>query len=416
MSNINLIYIPLKKVKTTTVGVYIHRELNKNEVSKNAILPHVLKQGCKMCKNSEEMNKYLENLYGATLSAGVVNYGDDQILRLEAQTISDKYAAQGEKLTRDLVRLIMSVIFEPVTENGAFLKSVVDTEKKNAVDRIKSSINDKRFYASQRCIEEMCKGEAFALSKNGTEDGVLEITPQNLYEYYRDIITSSVIDIYVVGDADEEELRKIVDDASFDIAFKDAEIKKTKLHIKGENVNRVTDHMDVNQGKLSMGFTTGISPEEEDYFALMVMNSIYGAGAHSKLFNNVREKLSLAYYTSSNLVKSKGVMIVNAGIEFENFDKAYNEIIEQLEVLKKGEISELEYTSSINSILNSLESYKDDAKALHSFMSGERVYGTNYTIDYVKDKIKSVKVEDVVRVAQQIELDTVYFLAGGEDE
>lgn len=416
MSNVNLIYVPIKKLKTTTIGVYIHRELNNEDVSKNAILPHVLKQGSKLCENAEKMYKYLENLYGATLSAGVTNYGDDQILRFEAQTICDKYAADGEKLTKGLMQLLMSVIFEPYTENGAFLKSVIDTEKKNAKDRIESAINDKRFYASQRCIEEMCKGEAFSLSKNGTIEGIDKITPQNLYEYYKEMIVSSVIDIFVVGDADEDELKSMISNATADVLFKDSCIVKTELHSRNSEIKRIIDRMDVNQGKLSIGFTTGVSADSEDFFALMVMNSIFGAGAHSKLFNNVREKLSLAYYASSTLVKAKGLMVVNAGIEFENFDKAYNETLVQLDAVKNGEISELEYDSSINSLLNSYESWKDDPKALHGFMAAEKVYGTNYSIDYVKDKIKAVTKKDVIRVAKNVKLDTVYFLAGGEDK
>ncbi|MCD8390374.1 MAG: insulinase family protein [Firmicutes bacterium] len=412
--NINLIYIPMQKLKTTTIGVYMHRPLNAADVSKNAVLPYVLRQGCRLCENSEQISKYLENLYGAVLSAGVAEFGDDQVLRFEAETISDKYAAEGETLTADALRLILSVMFEPVTEDGGFKKSVIAVEKSNAKDRIMSVMNDKRSYAMQRCVEEMCAGENYALSRYGTVEGVEEITAESLYEYYKKAVTSSVIDIYVCGDANEGELRSIVEEVTADIKFASADIPKTELH-KNSGIKNVTDRMDVNQGKLSVGFTTDTKPEDGDYFALMVMNSVFGAGAHSKLFNNVREKLSLAYYASSNIVKSKGLLIVNAGIEFQNFQKAYDEILLQLKAIQNGEISEEEFNSSVNALINIFESYNDDAALTHGFYTAERVYGTNYSLDYVKEKIKAVTVDEVAAAARKVKLDTVYFLTGKGD-
>ena len=410
-SNINLYYIPMTTLKTTMIGVYMHRRLCEEEVSKNALLPYVLKRGCKLCPDSEAVAKYLENLYGAAFGASVLKQGDDQIIYLGFDSISDKYAPNGEALSRDITKLMMSVMFEP----DAFTNEVVEQEKKNAVDRILAEINDKRQYAMLRCSQEMCKGESFALSTLGTREGVGAITAQSLKAHYEDIITSSAIDIYVCGDADinalAEEIKKYTDK----IAFKDAEIPKSEIFAGQGGVKRVTDHMDVVQGKLSMGFKTGISADNSDYPALMVMNSIYGGGAHSKLFNNVREKLSLCYYASSNLVKNKGIMFVNAGIEFENFQKAYDEILVQLDAVKNGEISELEFTSSIRAIENDLESYKDNQRMMQIYCLGQKIAGTNYSIDELKEKISRVTVEDVKRVAKNVELNTVYFLAGKEE-
>lgn len=413
-NNINITYLPMRKLKTTTIGVYIHRPLTEAEASKNAVLPYVLRSGCALCGDSEQIYKYLENLYGASLSAGVTNTGDDQTLRFEAQTICDKYAANGEKLTSELLKLVLSVMFEPVTENGAFKKSVTEIEKNNAKDRIQSVMNDKRYYAMRRCAEEMCKGENYAVSPLGTIGGVEEITPQNLYEHYKNIITSSVIDIYICGDADKAELDEIVSQSVSGMQFSDAEIQKTDIHINN-GVKNITDRMDVAQGKLSMGFTTDVKPTDDDFFALMVMNSVFGAGAHSKLFNNVREKLSLAYYASSNLVKTKGLMLVNAGIEFKNFNKAYDEILVQLNEIRTGNITAEEFNSSVNAIVNNLESIKDDAAQLHGFLMSERVSQTNRTVDEIKDEIQKVTVDDVIRVSQKIKLDTVYFLTGKEE-
>lgn len=410
-SNINLYYIPMTKLKTTTIGVYIHRNLCKEEVSKNALLPYVLKRGCKLCPDSEAVAKYLENLYGASFGASVIKMGDDQIIYLGFESISDKYAPEGEKLSEDITKLMMSVTFEPVS----FTDEVVGQEKKNAVDRIMAEINDKRQYAMLRCGQEMCKGESFALSVLGTKEGVENITVQSLKAHYENIITSSAIDIYACGDADINALADEIKQYTDKIAFKEAKIPQSEIFVGKGEVKRVTDHMDVVQGKLSMGFRTGIKADSADFVPLMVMNSVYGGGAHSKLFNNVREKLSLCYYASSNIVKNKGIMFVNAGIEFENFQKAYDEILVQLDAVKNGEISELEFTSSIKAIENDLESYKDNQRMMQIYCLGQKITGTNYSIDELKEKISRVTIDDVKRVAKNVELDTVYFLAGKEE-
>lgn len=411
-SNINLYHIPMTKLKTATIGVYIHRNLSEDEVSKNAILPYVMKRGCRMCPDSEALAQYLENLYGAHLGAYPIKIGDDNVIYFGGETIADKYAANGEKLVSSMARLMMSVIFEP----EAFKADILEQEKKNAKDRILAEMNDKALYAMQRCGEEMCRGESFALSILGTAKGIDEIDEKLLKEHYENIIKSSVIDIYVCGECDIDAVAEEIKHFTESISFKETSLPCSELFVSQGDVKNVTGRMEVAQGKLSMGFKTGIKADDSEYPALMVMNSIYGGGAHSKLFNNVREKLSLCYYASSSLVKNKGIMFVNAGIEFDNFQKAYDEIMVQFENIKNGEISELEISSSVKAILNGLESYKDDQRMLQLFYLGQRVSGTNYTIDDLKDKISKIKIDDIVRAAKKTELNTVYFLAGKEEK
>lgn len=413
-SNITLKYIPMTKLKTTTVGVFLHRPLTKAEASKNAVLPYVLRRGCKLCPNTEEISKYLENLYGASMTGTVIKRGEDQIIYFDAETISDKYAACKEKLLSELIKLMMSVIFEPITVDGGFCEDILELEKKNAKDRIAALMNDKRSYASERCSEEMCEGESFAISRLGTADGVDEIAPKSLYAHYKSIITSSPMDIYICGDADISEIEEIVKSYAKRNEFATASLPCTKILKKSSSVKNVSEEMDVTQGKLAIGFRTNTNPTDADYIALLVMNSVFGAGAHSKLFNNVREKLSLAYYASSQLERQKGLLIVNAGIEFKNYQKAYDEVLAQLEEIKKGNISELEYTSSINALLNSFESYYDDQRYLQNFYLGEYICGTNRTIEEYKEMIKNVTVDDIKKSAQKLEIDTVYFLKGRE--
>ncbi|MDO5398942.1 MAG: pitrilysin family protein [bacterium] len=411
--NIRLNYIPLKKLKTTVLSVYIHRSLNENDASMNALLPYVLKRSSKLCPDMESFSKYLEKLYGASLGCSVFKRGDDQIIYFDAETISDRYTPGNEPLLAKLTELILSILFEPSSD--CFDAEIVAQEKNNAVNRINALVNDKRSYASIRCQEEMCSGETFAISKLGTIKGIQSVTPETLYDYYKSIITSSVIDFYVCGDADINSAADKIHEYTDKLAFTDASVTKTEILVKSNDVKRVTDRMDVTQGKLAIGFRTNITPDSKDYPALTVFNSVFGAGAHSKLFNNVREKLSLAYYASSQLERYKGLLIVNAGIEFKNFQQAYDESLAQLEEIRNGNISDLEFESSIKSIVNSYKSTYDDQRSLAIFSLGESIIGTNETIEDKIEKINKVTINQVAEIAKKLELDTVYFLDRKEE-
>ena len=409
--NITLNYIPMDKLKTTTLGMYIHRPLKKEEASYNAILPHVLKRGNKVLKNTREIATYLENLYGAKFSAGISKKGDSQILCFEGETISDKYVASGEKPVAGLLKLILDSVF---AQNDSFSEDVFEQERTNSITKIENIINDKRVYAIYRCQEEMSKGDPFCVPRLGYKDDMKKMTKAELYDYYKELVISSKIDIFVSGDADISEVEAEVRKAVSGYQFKKAEMPKSSVLKRKDKVNNVTERLDVTQGKLAIGFLTDVAPNDDDYYKMVVANAVFGGGAQSKLFNNVREKLSLAYYAGSMLDKYKGMLLVNAGIEFENFQKAYDETLVQLEEVKNGNISDLEIESSKKFLINSLVATYDDQMALISFYLNQKVAGTQKEIDECIKKVALVTKEDVKEVIKKVHLDTVYFLAGKE--
>lgn len=410
--NITLNHIPMDKLKTTSVSLYIRRGLKKDEATKNAILPHVLKRGCGMIETSEEVAKYLDNLYGARLSAGISKRGDEQILCFDAETISDKYAPNGEKLTEEIIKLILSMAFEH--PNG-FNENVFLQEQTNSVQKIRNIINDKRVFANYRCQEELAKGDIYEIPRLGYEEDMKKLTADELYAYYKEMILNSPMEFYICGDADMEAAERVIKNAVEKLSFISADMPKSGLIKKNSPVKNITERMDVTQGKLSMGFLTDTKGSDDDYFALVLANSIFGGGAQSKLFNNVREKLSLCYYAGSFIDKYKGFLMVNAGIEFENFEKAYNEIMVQFDEMKKGSISDDEFYSSKAFLINSLKSYYDDQHSLITFCLGEKIGGTDMTPEDYQKGIEKVGMDDVVKVMQKVRLDTVYFLAGKEE-
>ncbi len=410
--NITLHYIPMPKLKTSSMGVYIHRPLCREEASKNGLLPFVLKRGCKLTPTASDMSNYLDKLYGAGIRAGVLKKGLDQVITFTCDSISEKYTPFNEPIFDGLTDLLISVLLEPVTVDGAFSPDFVEQEKKNNIEQLESIINDKRIYSSIQCSKALYSGTDLEISKLGTVDDIKEITPKSLYEHYKKVISESPIDIILSGEWDEERIADKIRNTFSSLSFKKSEIRKNEPFTSEREIQNIEEKLDIAQGKLSMGFITGESADSEEYWSMMVANSIFGGGAHSKLFNNVREKLSLCYYASSGLDRYTGVLNVNAGIEFENFQKAYDEILVQLKELQNGNVSELEYVSSINAIVNSLKTCRDDQYAMQSFYLSEKVSGTDRDLDYVIEKIKNVTVDMAVEASRKIKLDTVYFLKG----
>ncbi len=410
--NITLNIIPMDKLKTTSVSLFIHRELSRKDASKNAILPHILKRGTKDYKNTEEIARYLDNLYGAKFSAGISKRGDDHILCLDFETISDKYAPNGEKLLENIIKLMLSVVFSAPDK---FDEDVFLQEQTNSITKIENIINDKRIYANYRCQEEMAKGDRFEISRLGYSEDMKKLTSVELHEYYEEIITSSPIDIFICGDGDFEAVETQIRKSIAGMEFKKGVMPKSSILRSNAPVKNITERLNVTQGKLAMGFLTDTEGTGEDFFSLLVGNAIFGGGAQSKLFNNGREKFSLAYYAGSVLDRQKGFLMVNAGIQFENFEKAYKEIMVQLDEMKKGNITDAEFNSSKGFLINSLNSYYDDQQSMISYYLAGKIGGTTKDIEDYKKCIEAVTLEDVKKSMNKVQLNTVYFLTGKEE-
>lgn len=411
--NITLHHIPMTKLKTTSVGIYVGRALDREECSLNAVLPYVLMKGCKVAENASEIAKYLQNLYGARFYTGINKRGDNQFINFEGEVISDRFAPNREKLLKGLIELMLSVIFEPVTENEVFLADVTGREKTNCINKIKSLINDKRGYANIRCREEMFKGELFGVSEYGYVEDIEKITPESLYSHYKNIIGTSVINIFVCGEIDIDDIKKEIEKKVQGVSFTAAKLKSPSIIKKESGRRDVRETAELVQGKLAMGFRTNVSCTDKDFWALMLANNIYGGGLGSKLFNNVREKLSLAYYVATMVDKYKGFMLLYAGIAFEKLGEAEEEIFFQLEEMKKGNITDEEMENSKSEIINSLNSCYDDQKQLQSFYMGNIIAGMDVSLEEYKENIGKVTKQEVIDVIKKLELDTVYFLERG---
>ncbi len=410
---ISLNYIEDKKFKTTTLFVSIHTPLKRETATLNALLPLVLKRGSKCVPTFDMLERKMAELFGANLNCNVIKRGENQILYFELSVIGDAFSPDRCQILNEASKLLLDIIFNPYTEDGGFSKEYTKSEKSNLYDMISATVNDKQNYALWRLYETMCAGEAFGIHELGVLTDIEKIDEKMLYEHYKKVITESVIDIFVCGNADiysfkaelEEQLKGIERKGKFSYP-------KTSMHKKRKEVLKTVEEFEANQAKLSLGFTTEISPDDEAYYSLLVANSIFGSGVHSKLFNNVREKLSLAYYAFSRLTRRKGIMLVGMGIQETNYQKAFDETLLQLDLLKKGEISDDEFGGAVMYLINNARSAADSQMGMIMFYLDNKIDGVCISIEDYCRKIESVTKESVIEAISKTELDSIYFLKG----
>ncbi len=415
-ANINIHLLPTPKFKTVLVTVLLQQVLEKELAAQTALIPAVLERGTGKYPSFRDLKIRLEELYGAELGADVSKKGERQILSFSLEMVNDKFAP-GEKLLRQGLLILRDVISDPYLENGVFKRDYVYQEKEQLAKEIKGLINDKVSYALERCIQEMCSAERFGVYRYGSIEELERVSAEGLYEYYRSLLKENPIDIFVVGEVDPKETFDLIQETfNFPRSGEPVRFPPVEVHnIPGE-VRYHEERLPVNQGKLTLGYRTNTSYRDEDYVPLMFYNGILGGFPHSKLFQNVREKASLAYYSFSRLEKHKGIQLIGSGIEVKNYQQALEIILEQVELIRKGKITREEMENTRRALISMYKVVGDSPYNLVNFymdgLIGEREEG----IDYFIRKIEDVREDNVVEIAHRVHLDTVYFLRSQGEE
>lgn len=407
-NGIYLNLIKTNKFKSNLISYYFLRPLSKEEVTKNALLPLVLKRGTKEYDNNIKIQKKLEETYGANLSIAINKRGEKHVLRFTIETVNGDYIGDKDYIY-EVIDLMKSIIFNPALDKGYFRKDYLEQEKENLRRRIESRINDKRSYALDRCIEVMCKNEKFSLYPLGNIDDLDNINEEILYKHYQNVIATSPIEIFYVGDYDEKlvEYLKNVDKIARENVIP---LPREQIISGVQTKNMVYEDLDVTQGKVVLGFRTGIPYEDRLYNGLLVASDILGGGPNSKLFRNVREKESLAYYISSTILKYKSIMLIDGGIEFSNFEKTIDIIKEQLEEMKRGSFTEEDIEISKKSLISSTESIKDSLFLISEFFFSQRLSDDNRSLEEIIKDINSVTKGEITESISKVVLDTIYFM------
>lgn len=415
VGNIRIHVLPTTRFKTFAISLYAGIPLSSETVTTTALTPFVLRRGTQAFPETIEFREQLERLYGAGFGFDIYKRGNYQIVTFRMDTINDSFVKSNESLLAKSFEFLGEVVTKPALEQGVFRSSYVTAEKETVRKKLESIINDKIRYAAERCIEEMFRNDPYRLHPLGQRNDLDGITPESLFTAYQHWLKRASLDLYVVGDTSLAEVEELVE-KSFHLdrpVSPDYTVERSKVE-QGE-VRVVKESLDVNQGKLNLGFRTPITYADDRYAAALLYNGILGSYPHSKLFMNVREKASLAYYASSRFDGHKGIMTIQSGIEINNYDKALEIIEAQIASMKAGEISELEMSQTKAMIRNSLLEIQDSAFEMIAYDFNRVLSGKDRPAEELLSQVEKVTASDVVDIADSIHMDTIYFLTGQKE-
>ena len=406
------------KFKTNIVAIFLTTPMSREFVTFNSVISSILRRGTKNMPTQEEISKELEEMYGANFNNGIDKLGDNHTLKFYMESINDEYLPQGnENLLKQSIQKLSEIIFNPILENNVFKQEYLDQEKQAMTQRINAKIDNKALYASHRCVECMYKDDPAALYKYGYVEDIEKINSENLYNHYKELIDNCKIDIFISG---KNELEK-----SIKMLSEDENIKKLKprkpdyiindIMVKEEPKEQTVEEIqNVNQGKIVIG--CDIIFDEEDLkdenlrYEALLYNNLLGGSANSKLFQNVREKASLAYTASSNYVRFKSNIYIKAGIEIQNYEKAIKIIKEQLESMRNGEFTEEEIENEKKAIISGIDLIDDEQDASIVYFYGQEISNNHVELEDYKQRIRGVTKDQIVNIAKKIKINTIYFL------
>ena len=399
------------KFKTGCFSLNLLRPMKKEEAAANALIPSVLLRGSETCPDIASISAKLDELYGASVGTLVRKKGEVQLVGFYCDYVQDEYV--DEPVFAPVMAFLAELLLNPRLENGAFPEAVVDSEKLNLENAMLSRINDKRTYAASQLIRTMCAGQPYGIPRIGDPDDLTEITAKSLYAHYRDLLATSRVELFYMGSLSPEAVTKVLQTVLADLPRAEAFVPVgTTPAPAARPVQEKTERLDVTQGKLSLGFFTDITAKDPRYPALVLAATVFGGGATSKLFTNVREKMSLCYYASASFEKFKGVLSVSSGVEFSKLETAKTEILRQLEACKAGDITDDELESARGYLVSDLKIAMDSPGRLDDYYMGQILLEQDGTMQDLASAIARVTKQEAADAIQALRLDTIYALEG----
>ena len=400
-----------ERFKQGVLSLQFLRPMCREEAALNALLPAVLLRGTKSAPDMRSITLRLDDLYGAAVGALVRRIGDIQCTGLSCSMLGDRYALDGDAIFAPMAAFLEQLLLDPVTVAGCFDESFVESEKQNLVWTLEAQRNDKRSYATNQMLYTMCQHDSYGIPRLGTIEDVQAITPQSLYEHYRKVLETSPVHVFYVGAEEAETVAKHLSPMLSRLAKEPMELPAQTGFVPGELIEK-EEILDVAQGKLCMGFATPINLRDPRYAAVQVCNTILGAGMTSKLFMQVREKMSLCYDIGSGFHGSKGIMLVAAGIEFDKKQIVQQEILRQLQLICDGDITAEELRSAKEALLSNLRATHDSPGAIEGYYASAAISGIGMDTNAFMQAIQKVEKEDVQAATDTMQLACVYFLKG----
>jgi len=415
LNRIRLHVMPTKRFKTFSISLFAGLPLSEETVTPVALIPFVLRRGTTSTPETIAFRERLDELYGAGFGFDVYKRGDSQIVQFRMDVINDRFVSANKPLLAESINFLGEVVTSPATDNGLLRSKYVTAEKVTLQKRLEAIINDKIRYAAERCLEEMCAGEPYRLHALGQRADIPAITAESLTAAYKQWLSQAALDLYVVGDTSLEEVKSLVANAFQIEEGQAATYARPASAASVQEARTVIERMEVNQGKLNMGLRMHTSYADDDYPAALLYNGILGGYPHSKLFLNVREKASLAYYAASRFDGHKGICTIQSGIEIANYERAKTIIEEQLASMREGQYSELELNQTKAMISNHLRELQDSAGEMIAFDFNAVLSGRERTADDLLAQVQATTAEQIAAIARKTELDLIYFLRDGKE-
>ena len=402
---------PDNRFKQGCLSFALIRPMCAEEAGLNALIPAVLLRGTRNAPDLRAITMRLDDLYGAALGTQVRRVGDYQTTGLYCGFLEDRFALSGDRILAPMVDFLREVLLEPVLEDGCFVRDYVESEKKNLIATIESELNDKRAYAMGRMLRTMCKADSYGIPRLGDVESVAAITAESAYAHYQKCLRESPIHIFYVGSAPAEQVAQLLKPL-LDGIDRDYVNLPGQTAFQDAGGAHLTEEMDVAQGKLCLGYVTPITNRDDDFVAMQVMNTVFGAGMTSKLFMQVREKLSLCYAIGSGYYGSKGIVTVSAGIDFDKEQQVREEVAHQLQLICDGCITSEELNAAKEALLNSLRGTHDSPGSIEGYYATAALSGMKLTPDTYMEAVRAVTAEQVAKAARSVTLHSSYFLKG----
>ncbi|MCD7951053.1 MAG: insulinase family protein [Erysipelotrichaceae bacterium] len=411
MQGYTLHLIPTKKFKTITISLRFQNLLTKDNTTLRTLLTFVLIAATNKFTTTKDLASYLDDNYGARLSTNINTKGKSQVININTSFVNDVYLPNKENLAKNMIKLLSDLFFDPYVKDNAFNEEIVQLKKTELKARLQMDKDDKFTYSLDKLFDYMGKDSVLGIPNTGYEDKIDEITSEQLYQYFIDCINNDKKEVYVVGDIDENIVDLFNQYLRFPYITHTYESSYIYENHKAE-VLEIIETQDITQSKLNMGYRIDIDFNSKYHYAFTVFNAIFGGFSQSRLFKVVREENSLCYYVSSSYDAFNGIMIVNAGIEADDYEKTKILIQQQLDDLKSGHIEDEEINLAKIMLKNYLIKTTDEAGSMISLAYNRDIVDKKESNEEYIDKLMQVSKEDLIKVSQNIQLDTIFFLTG----
>ena len=402
---------PDHRFKHGCLSIQLVRPMCREEAALNALLPAVLLRGSADHPDLRDITLHLDDLYGASVGTLVRRVGDYQTTGLYASFTEDRFAMEGDAILAPMVDFLEELLFTPLLEKSVFVPDYVESEKKNLISTMESQLNDKRAYAMEQLIRGMCREDSFGVPRLGEKEAVAAVTPKKLFDHYQKILRTSRIDLLYVGGGDVETVSRLLTKVFAQRERSYGNLPEQTAYQFSPEFTRIQE-MDVNQGKLCMGFVTPVTIRSEGFVAMQLLNLVFGGGMTSKLFEQIREKMSLCYAIGSGYHGSKGILTVSAGIDSEQEEVVRREVLHQLEECCRGNITQEELTAAKQAMRSSLLATHDSPGSIESYYASKVLSGLQLTPEEYMLQVEQTTLDQVREAARQLQLHSTFFLKG----